>query len=192
MTATRAQINLVIVLVNEGKPVEYIARRARVSPRVVRDWIERGSLHGAPDIEGHAAQHAPWHDVIGTDEETGHRVYGPERLPISPRTGRPAAQESTERDYSMEYSAIGSGGLWDSEEDARMRPQKRPLGERYDTKRMAAFVARSSTQMTPRQFEIYTLFWVQRMSYGTVARRLGSKPARIFEAVKELRKKAGA
>jgi hypothetical protein len=195
---TRAQLNLLITLANQTDPPlapTLIATRVKLPLAVVVRWIERGSLHGAPDIEGHAQQHAPWHDVLGTDEETGHTQYGPERNPLSPRTGRAAAQDSTEREHGMSFDGIrtekhGGGGLWDYSQEAAMGPRR--LNADHNQKvaegpAMARYVEKAG--LTPRMFAIYTWYWNQGMSRGQIATRLGCKADQIDKVVKLLRRR---
>jgi hypothetical protein len=191
---TRAQLNLLITLANQTDPPlapSLIAARVKLPLAVVVRWIERGSLHGAPDIEGHA----PWHDVLGTDEETGHTQYGPERNPLSPRTGRAAAQDSIEREHSMSFDGIrterhGGGGLWDYQQEAKMGP-RRLSADHSQKQAEGPAVARliASGTLTERLMLIAVWYWQQGMSRGQIARRLECKGDRIDEAVKGLRRK---
>jgi hypothetical protein len=195
---TRAQLNLLITLANQTDPPlapTLIATRVKLPLAVVVRWIERGSLHGAPDIEGHAQQHAPWHDVLGTDEETGHTQYGPERNPLSPRTGRAAAQDSTEREHGMSFDGIrtekhGGGGLWDYSQEAAMGPRRVNAAhaqKQVEGPAMERLIA--GGVLTERLMTIAVLYWQQGLSRGQIATRLGCKADRIDEAVKGLRRR---
>lgn len=115
--------------------------------------------------------------------------WGTEYFPISARSGRPVAQSTAERDYDNEHGAVDSSGLWDSETERKLHgPRRVPqTPARYDETEMAAFVARRGHALTAHEWEIYTLFWVQRRSYSTIARELGRNPARVYEAIKRLR-----
>lgn len=122
---------------------------------------------------------------------------GPEYLPISARSGRAVAQSTAERDWAQSFRAVptkghDAGGMWDHEEERRLRGRaKVPLTlPRYDEVKMAAFFARHGSALTGHQWEIYTRFWVKRQSYAAIARELGRRRERVYEAIKDLRVRA--
>lgn len=120
--------------------------------------------------------------------------WGQDYFPISAKSGRAVAQSTAERDYANEHGAVESPGLWDSDtERATHGPRKVPMTEpRPDEAAMAEYVARRGPTMTAHQWEVYTLFWVQRLSRTTIASRLGRKAERIYECIKHLRQRARA
>lgn len=128
---------------------------------------------------------APWRE-----RQPGGQL-GPDYLPISPRTGRAVAQSTAERDHATEHGVVDSEGLWDSETErlmhgARRVPQTTP---RYDAEVMAEFAARRGATLTAHEWEVYTLFWVQRMSYAAIARELSRNRDKVYATIKQLRVK---
>jgi|SRR5215831_505890 len=150
------------------------------------------------DYEKHGIYAAPWTE------------HGAEYLPVSVRSGRMVAQSTAELDYAQSIHAVATdehagGGLWDHDEDTttrqkeltRMQADGRKISSawphkalgRYDDERMIHFVG-NGARLTAHQYEIYKLFWEGRMSYGTIARRIGCARDRVREAVKLLRRKS--
>lgn len=135
---------------------------------------------------------APWREALPGVERGSkdNPRYGPEYLPISPRTGRAVAQSSAERDWAEGHGYVGSAGLWDHERElaeGSSSPVRAPRAERYDAAEMAAYVERHGPRMTAHEWEIYTYFWCQRQSYATIAAKLGRRQERVYEAIKRLR-----
>lgn len=137
----------------------------------------------------HAAYSAPFRARTPTG-------LGPDYLPISPRTGRAVAQSTAERDWAEGFHSLptqghDAGGLWDHEEERKLRGRaKVPLTlPRYDDEAMRSFVDRAGHALTAHEWEIYTYFWVQRQSYKTIADRLGRNEAKVYQAIKRLRVK---
>lgn len=138
----------------------------------------------------HGNYQSPWRErQPGPEGE-----LGPEYLPISPRSGRAVAQSSAERDWaegfhSMPTQGHDAGGLWDHDEERKLRGRaKVPLTlPRYDEAEMRAFVERPSSKVTTHEWLVYTLFWLQRRSYSSIALELGRNRDKVYAVIKNLR-----
>lgn len=128
---------------------------------------------------------APWCD------------HGAEYGPRSPRTGRMVAQTTAQLEYGQDLDSVPVmsegqvGGFWDFEQEHAMGPRRgaQPAAERHDAAPMAEFFVRFGNALTPREWEIYKLFWEGRLSYAVIARRINARRERVHEAVKRLRSK---
>jgi hypothetical protein len=118
------------------------------------------------------------------------------RMPTSQRTGRRAAYSTAQRDYNEALDSIPvseenmRGGFWDHDQERAMGPRRGPaVPERYDRTAMDAFFLASGNSLSANEWEVYKLFWERHMSYGAVARKLGTNRDRVYECIKRLRAK---
>ena len=141
------------------------------------------SAHRANSKGGNYA--APWCDALADGS------LGPEYRPLSPRTGREVAQSSAERDWAEGHGYVGSAGLWDHQEGIAhgSRPPA-PTLPRHDAEAMGRFMALKGSELTARQWEVYTRFWVEHRSYQVTASIVGATRRSVSKTVLELRRKA--
>lgn len=128
----------------------------------------------------------PWRSY-GPDQE-----LGPWEGPMSLDTFR--AQERRWA-QSIDAVAVGGagGGLWDYEAHIAngalpQRPLRSP--ERYDAEVMSAFIGKHGRTLARRELEVYVLFWLERLSFTSVADRIGIARDTVRGLVKSLRRQA--
>lgn len=123
-------------------------------------------------------------------------LRGPPGKVPSPRTGRPVAPSTAQIEYGQSFDAVPvrkeamHGGFWDFDQEALQGPRRGPpVPERYDAEGMRGYVA--THELSPYQRQVYECFWLKRLSYAQVAKRIGATNARrVYEAVVRIRIKA--
>lgn len=127
---------------------------------------------------------SPWRELLPDGS------LGPSYKPVSARSGQAVAYEQAVKDHA-EGRYIGSAGLWDHQEAARMSPKRlvppKPL--KYDHQEMDAFVKRHGSDLTVREIEVWTFYWKQNLSLPATARAIGVSANATHQRVKQLRLK---
>jgi hypothetical protein len=129
-----------------------------------------------------------------------HALRMPPGKVTSHVTGREKSYSSVLEEYRMSIDSVPVleeglvGGLWDHEQEARMRSaagcRVARAPERYDASQMRAFADATSSEFTDLELQVYAMFWVGKLSYGQIGRRLGKDKARIRECVQRLKARA--
>lgn len=156
-----------------------------VSQETLRTFVAAQRLH-SPSSGPHAAYMAPWQDRLPNGR------LGPEYLPLSPVSGAPVRM-----DQAMAEHAEGrypfSPGLWDHDEDRRMRapdtttPKESRIIQRYDSERVRLFFETRGHLLPESEVRVYVAFWVEHRSYPNCARHLGVAVSTVRDLVKKIR-----
>lgn len=156
-----------------------------VHTEVLRAFVDAQQLwHGAKGE--HVIFYPPWFDRMPNGK------LGASYSAISPVTGAPVRFDQANAEYN-EGRYTGSAGLFDHEEDQRMRagaqatPKEKRIVERYDTKKVTDYMARRGHLVAKREAEVFVAFWVEGRSYPSVARHLGLAISTVRDLVKKLR-----
>lgn len=163
---------------------ERLSRSERLRDRIRQAEVKRLFAEGQDDsaewpAAEHAAYMAPWRET----DTRGH---------LSPWYG-PMTESAYEREMRTYQDTREAGSLWDVEEAARYGSRREALrvvreGQRYDELAVAKYVRTHDLREDERR--VYYAFWVDGMSVGRIAMKLGMAHTAVSSVVRRLRLRA--